>query len=70
MEKRVCHDWPKPPIWPEDLPLIRELLGDQAFEELLLTADTYISSSPSSLRARSITSGVISLMPRSMAYSL
>ncbi len=22
----MCHDWPKPPIWPEDLPLIRELL--------------------------------------------
>ncbi len=22
----MCHDWPKPPIWPEDLLLIRELL--------------------------------------------
>ena len=28
-------DWPKPPIWPEDLPLIRELLTDEEYAELL-----------------------------------
>ncbi len=26
----MCYDWPKPPIWPEDLPLIRELLRSAA----------------------------------------
>ncbi len=27
----MCHhDWPKPPIWPEDLSLIRELLTDES----------------------------------------
>ncbi len=31
----MCHDWPKPPIWPEDLPLIRELLSDEEYAELL-----------------------------------
>ncbi len=31
----MCHDWPKPPIWPEDLPLIRELLTDEEYAELL-----------------------------------
>ena len=31
----MCHDWPKPPIWPEDLPLIRELLTDEKYAELL-----------------------------------
>ena len=32
----VCHEvWPKPPIWPEDLPLIRELLTDEEYAELL-----------------------------------
>ncbi len=31
----MCHDWPKPPIWPEDLPLIRELLTDDEYAELL-----------------------------------
>ncbi len=28
-------DWPKPPIWPDDLPLIRELLTDEEYAELL-----------------------------------
>ncbi len=27
----MCHDWPKPPIWIEDLPLIRELLTDEEY---------------------------------------
>ena len=32
----MCNDdWPKPPIWPEDLPLIRELLTEEEFEKLL-----------------------------------
>ncbi len=31
----MCHDWPKPPTWPKDLPLIRELLTDQEYAELL-----------------------------------
>ncbi len=32
----MCHDdWPKPPIWPGDLPLIRELLTDEEYAELL-----------------------------------
>ena len=31
----MCHDWPKTPIWPEDLPLIRELLSDGEYAELL-----------------------------------
>ena len=31
----MCHDWPKPPIWPEDLPLIRDLLTDEEYAELL-----------------------------------
>ena len=22
----MCHEWLKPPIWPEDLPMFRELL--------------------------------------------
>ncbi len=30
-----AHDWPKSPIWPEDLPLIRELLTDEEYAELL-----------------------------------
>ncbi len=33
-EKSVYHDtWPKPPIWPEDLPLIRALLTDEEYAE-------------------------------------
>ncbi len=32
----MCYlTWPKPPIWPEDLPLIRELLTDEEYAELL-----------------------------------
>ncbi len=32
----MCYDnWPLPPIWPEDLPLIRELLTDKEYAELL-----------------------------------
>ena len=31
----MCHDWPKPPIWPEGLPLIREPLTDDEYAELL-----------------------------------
>ncbi len=31
----MCHDWAKPPIWPEDLSLIRELLTDEEYAELL-----------------------------------
>ncbi len=31
----MCHDWPKAPIWPDDLPLIRELLTDEECAELL-----------------------------------
>ena len=31
----MCHDWPKPSIWPEDLRLIRELLADEEYAELL-----------------------------------
>ena len=31
----MCHDWLKPPISPEDLPLIRELLIDEEYAELL-----------------------------------
>ena len=34
-EKLMCHDWPMPPIWPEDLPLIRQLLTDEEYAELL-----------------------------------
>ena len=32
-----CHppNWPKPPIWPEDLPLIRQLLTEEEYEDLL-----------------------------------
>ena len=28
-------DWPKPPIWPDDLHDVRELLTDEEWEELL-----------------------------------
>ncbi len=28
-------DWPKPPIWPDGLPLIRKLLTDEEYAELL-----------------------------------
>ena len=28
-------DWPIPPIWPEHLPLIRELLSPRVFQQLL-----------------------------------
>lgn len=31
----MLEDWPKPPIWPEYLPLIRQLLTEQENEELL-----------------------------------
>ncbi len=32
----MCYQsWPKPPIWPEDLPLIRELLTDEEYADLL-----------------------------------
>ncbi len=32
----MCYDnWPLPPIWPDDLPLIRELLTDDEYAELL-----------------------------------
>ena len=31
----MCRDWPKPPIWPRDLPVIRELLTDEEYAELL-----------------------------------
>ncbi len=27
-------DWPQPPIWPEDLPLIRELMTEDEYAEL------------------------------------
>ena len=26
----MCHDSSKPPIWPDDLPLIRELQTDES----------------------------------------
>ncbi len=29
------ENWPKSPIWPEHLPLIRELLTDEEYAELL-----------------------------------
>ncbi len=29
------NDWPKSPIWPQDLPLIRQLMTDDDFAELL-----------------------------------
>ena len=32
----MSHDWPQPPIWSGDLPLIRELLTDE-----LLTDEEY-----------------------------
>ena len=28
-------EWPNPPIWPEDLPLIRALLTDEEYAALL-----------------------------------
>ena len=28
-------NWPKPPIWPEDLPLIRQLLTEDEYQHLL-----------------------------------
>ena len=31
----MCHDWPKPPIWPDNLSLIRELLTDEEYAALL-----------------------------------
>ncbi len=32
----MYHDnWPKPLIWPEDLPLVRELLTEEEYAELL-----------------------------------
>lgn len=31
----MLTDWPRPPIWPEHLPLIRLLLTSEKFEELL-----------------------------------
>ena len=31
----MCPDWPLPPIWPEDLPLIRELLTPEECAALL-----------------------------------
>ncbi len=27
------NDWPKPPIWPENLPLIRQLMTDEEYAE-------------------------------------
>lgn len=32
------EDWPKPPIWSEYLPLIRELLTPEDFEQMLTGA--------------------------------
>ena len=31
----MCDAWPKPPIRPDDLPLIRELLTDEEYAELI-----------------------------------
>lgn len=28
-------DWPKPPIWPKDLPLIRQLMTEEGYATLL-----------------------------------
>ena len=48
-----------------------EAIAQRAERSVLVTCyRPYISSSPSSLRARSITSTEISVIPRSMAYSL
>ncbi len=40
------HDWPEPLIWPEDLPLIRELLSDDGVEELLPTLVCVLPDGP------------------------
>ncbi len=42
----MCHDWPKPPIWPDDLPLIRELLTDEEYAELLRRAVQVLPNGP------------------------
>ncbi len=42
----MCHGWPKPPIWPEDLPLIRELLADEEYAELLKRMVHVLPNSP------------------------
>ena len=31
----MCHNWPKLPIWPDSIPLMRELLTDGEYEALL-----------------------------------
>ncbi len=31
----MCDNWPKSPIWPDDLLLIRKLLTDEEYAELL-----------------------------------
>ena len=31
----MYHDWHKVPYWPDDLPLIRQLLTDEQYAELL-----------------------------------
>ncbi len=40
------HDWPEPLIWPEDLPLIRELLSDDGVEELVPTLVRVLPDGP------------------------
>ena len=55
---------------PVAVKVLRPELAAVVGAERFLHSDTYISSSPSSLRALFITSGVISVIPRSTAYSL
>ncbi len=38
--------WPIPPIWPEDVPLIRELLTEEEFEELLRRLSHVVPNGP------------------------
>ena len=46
-EKPICdEEWPKPPIWPEDLPLIRELLTDEEYAELLTRTVQVVPNGP------------------------
>ncbi len=39
-------DWPRPPIRPEDLPKIRELMMEEEFEELLARERDRASEKP------------------------
>ncbi len=42
----MCHDWPKPPFWPEDLPLIRKLLSRRGLRVVTLSELVELATRP------------------------